>query len=91
VHFLTDEDNPAGIVATLLGALPTGSYLLASHVTPEHDPAGVSGLERAYRQGGVPAQARTAGLARRDRAQALLRIPPAARRMTSAKPGAGRG
>jgi hypothetical protein len=60
LHFLTDADNPAAHVATLLDALPPGSYLVASHVTPEHDPAGVAGLERAYRQGGVPAQARTA-------------------------------
>ena len=48
------------MVATLLGALAPGSYLLASHVTPEHDPAGVGGLERTYRQAGIPAQARTA-------------------------------
>ena len=59
LHFLTDEDDPAGIVATLLGALPAGSYLVASHVTPEHDPEGVGGLVRAYRQGGVPARVRT--------------------------------
>jgi SAM-dependent methyltransferase len=60
LHFLTDDDDPAGKVATLLDALPHGSYLVASHVTPEHDPAGVGGLERSYRQGGIPAQARTA-------------------------------
>jgi S-adenosyl methyltransferase len=60
LHFLVDADDPAAIVGTLLGALPAGSYLVASHVTPEHDPAGVGGLERAYRQGGIPAQARTA-------------------------------
>jgi hypothetical protein len=48
------------VVATLLGALAPGSYLVASHVTPEHDPAGVGGLERTYRQAGIPAQARTA-------------------------------
>jgi hypothetical protein len=59
LHFLTDEDSPAALVATLLDALPAGSYLVASHVTPEHDPAGVSGLVRAYRQGGVAVQART--------------------------------
>jgi S-adenosyl methyltransferase len=47
-------------VATLLGALAPGSYLVASHVTPEHDPAGVGGLVRTYRQAGIPAQARTA-------------------------------
>ena len=60
LHFLPDADNPARVVAALLDALPAGSYLVASHVTPEHDPEGVGGLERAYRQGGVPAQARTA-------------------------------
>jgi hypothetical protein len=47
-------------VDTLLDALPAGSHLTASHVTPEHDPVGVGGLERAYREGGIPAQARTA-------------------------------
>ncbi len=60
LHFLTDADDPARLVATLLGALAPGSYLVASHVTPEHDREGVSGLERTYRQGGIPAQARTA-------------------------------
>ena len=60
LHFLVDADNPAGIVATLLGALPPGSYLVASHVTPEHDPDGVGGLVRTYRQGGIPAQVRSA-------------------------------
>jgi SAM-dependent methyltransferase len=60
LHFLTDADDPARLVATLLGALAPGSYLVASHVTPEHDPAGVGGLERTYRQAGIPAQARTA-------------------------------
>ena len=59
LHFLTDEDDPRGIVRTLVDALPSGSYLVASHVTPEHDPAGVHGLEETYRAGGVPAQART--------------------------------
>jgi hypothetical protein len=59
LHFVTDVDAPAALVATLLDALPPGSYLVASHVTPEHDPEGVAGLERTYRQGGVPAQART--------------------------------
>jgi SAM-dependent methyltransferase len=59
LHFLTDADDPAQVVATLLEALAPGSYLVASHVTPEHDPAGVGGLERTYRQAGLPAQART--------------------------------
>jgi SAM-dependent methyltransferase len=60
LHFLPDADDPAGLIAALLDALPPGSCLVASHVTPEHDPEGVGGLERTYRQGGIPAQARTA-------------------------------
>lgn len=58
LHFLVDEDGPAEIVRTLMDALPSGSYLVSSHVTPEHDPEGVHGLERTYRQGGVQAQVR---------------------------------
>ncbi len=58
LHFLTDEEDPAGIVSTLLDALPPGSYLVASHVTPEFDPEGVGGLERAYRAGGLTGRAR---------------------------------
>ena len=61
LHFLVDADEPARMVATLLDALAPGSYLVASHVTPEHDPAGVGGLERTYQQAGILAQARTAG------------------------------
>ena len=37
LHFLPDEDKPAEIVATLLDALPPGSYLVASHITGEHN------------------------------------------------------
>jgi hypothetical protein len=59
LHFVTDEENPAGIVRTLVDALPSGSYFVASHVTPEYDPEGVHGLENSYRAGGVPCQART--------------------------------
>jgi hypothetical protein len=55
-----DEAQPRQIVDTLLDALPPGSYLVASHVTPEHDPEGVGGLERTYQAAGLPAQARTA-------------------------------
>jgi hypothetical protein len=67
LHFLPDSEHPGDIVRTLMDALPAGSYLVASHVTPEHDPEGVQGLERTYRAGGVDCQARTsddfAGLA----------------------------
>jgi hypothetical protein len=58
LHFLPDDEDPAGIVRTLVDALPSGSYLVASHVTPEFDPEGVYGLEHSYRAGGVRAQVR---------------------------------
>jgi SAM-dependent methyltransferase len=60
LHFVTDDDRPGPVVSTLLDALPPGSFLVASHVTPEHDPAGVGGLEAAYQAGGVPTRSRTA-------------------------------
>ncbi len=33
VHFVTDEENPADILATLRDAMPPGSYLALSHAT----------------------------------------------------------
>jgi hypothetical protein len=54
LHFIADEDRPAEIVATLRDALPSGSYLVASHVTAEHNEAGSATGQRAYRTGGVP-------------------------------------
>ncbi|MFD0854845.1 SAM-dependent methyltransferase, partial [Actinomadura adrarensis] len=38
LHFVLDEDEPARIVRDFVAALPPGSYVLATHVTPEHDP-----------------------------------------------------
>jgi hypothetical protein len=57
--FIPDEDDPAAIVAELLSALAPGSYLVASHITSEHDPESMEGLMRAYRAGGVSVQTRT--------------------------------
>jgi hypothetical protein len=58
LHFLPDAEDPRRSIGTLLDALPSGSYLVASHVTPEHDPQGVMGLERTYQAAGVAAQSR---------------------------------
>jgi hypothetical protein len=58
LHFIPDSENPATIVRTLVDALPSGSYVVSSHVTPEHDPESVHGLEESYCTAGVPAQAR---------------------------------
>jgi len=60
LHFLREEDKPEAIMATLLDALPPGSYLAASHLTLEHDPVGVGGGQRAYHKAGLPMNARDA-------------------------------
>jgi hypothetical protein len=36
LHFIPDEDDPYGIVARLVGALPKGSYLVMSHATNDY-------------------------------------------------------
>jgi hypothetical protein len=76
LHFITDEDDPAGIVATLLAALPPGSYLVASHITSDHDSAGVGRAQRTYRASGVSAQSRTAEEFGRVFFDGLELVPP---------------
>jgi hypothetical protein len=60
LHFVQDEDDPARIVATLLDALPAGSYLAASHGATEYNPQGAAAWARTYRASGVPFQLRSA-------------------------------
>jgi len=60
LHFVPDEEQPRRIVDTLLGALPSGSYLAATHVTAEHDPDTLAGAGRAYQERGLTGQIRTA-------------------------------
>ena len=58
LHFIHDEFKPAAAIATLLDALPSGSYLAASHVTGEHLPVEGAATSRTYRSSGVPLQLR---------------------------------
>jgi hypothetical protein len=37
-------------------ALPSGSFLVASHLAGEHDRAGWEAVERGYRAAGMPAR-----------------------------------
>ncbi|SEL49046.1 S-adenosyl methyltransferase [Streptacidiphilus jiangxiensis] len=53
VHFVADEDDPYGIVRTLLDALPSGSWLVLSHATADASPDQVDRAGSAYRGGGV--------------------------------------
>jgi hypothetical protein len=58
LHLLADADNPAEIVATLLGALPSGSYLVASHLTMEHDRERTAAGQAVMRDAGITMQKR---------------------------------
>jgi hypothetical protein len=58
LHFIPDEFRPTEILKTLIDAMPPGSYLVASHITGEHDPEGPAAGARAYRAAGLPAQLR---------------------------------
>ena len=46
---------------TLLGALPPGSYLLASHISGEHAPDREAEAHRPYREAQIPLQSRDSG------------------------------
>ena len=59
LHFVPDEADPRRTIQTLLDALPSGSYLVASHVTNEHDPDMLAGAGRAYQERGLIGQIRT--------------------------------
>jgi hypothetical protein len=60
LHFLEDEDKPEAVLSALLDALPSGSYLAASHLTSEHEPDGLAAGQRLYRKAGIPMQIRDA-------------------------------
>ena len=60
LHFFPDAADPAGIVQTLLDALPSGSYLVASQTTADfNDPARAADGVQAVQRAGVPFQTRT--------------------------------
>jgi SAM-dependent methyltransferase len=59
MHHLRDSDDPRRVVATLVGALAPGSYLVLSQSTPDFDPAAMRNLAAASEQGGIPNVPRT--------------------------------
>jgi hypothetical protein len=75
LHFVTDEQDPFGIVARLRDAVPAGSYLAVSHgtsdppprpdMTPEEMAAMAARAQRLYEQAAVPIVNRTAAEVRR--------------------------
>jgi S-adenosyl methyltransferase len=43
LHFITDDEDPSGIVRVLMDAVPAGSYLVVSHVSADGDASVVAG------------------------------------------------
>src|SRR5258708_9932407 len=48
LHFLADPDDPAGVVAALVGALAPGSFVVISHLTADFAPDEVASGVAAY-------------------------------------------
>jgi hypothetical protein len=59
MHFIPDTDDPYGLAARLLDALPPGSYLALSHLTGDFDPEAWAGVAAVYRRSGVTMQVRS--------------------------------
>ncbi|TDC78624.1 SAM-dependent methyltransferase [Micromonospora sp. KC606] len=54
LHFVPDGDDPYAVVRRLLDALPSGSYLAASHATHDHLPAHIGEEAKAVARSGGP-------------------------------------
>jgi len=59
MHHLRDDNDPRRIVATLVDALASGSYLVLSQTTPDFNPEAMRGLAAVSEQGGIPNVPRT--------------------------------
>jgi hypothetical protein len=76
LHFVPDEFRPAEIIQTLVGALPSGSYVVASHLTTEHDPAATSAGQQTMRAAGMAMQKRDSGVFASLAFSGLELVPP---------------
>ncbi|MDQ0905016.1 hypothetical protein QFZ22_001001 [Streptomyces canus] len=59
MHFVTDAQDPYGIVSRLLAELPSGSALALSHCTPDFDPETWQKVTDIYTNAGTPVQFRS--------------------------------
>jgi S-adenosyl methyltransferase len=76
LHFLRDEEGPAQIMATLLDALPPGSYVVASHMALDHAPAPVAAMGRTTKASGIQTQPRNSDDFARLAFPGLELVPP---------------
>jgi hypothetical protein len=58
LHFVSDEEDPAGLIARLLARFPGGSYVAISHATPDEIPQ-VRDVERVFDEATEQAHVRT--------------------------------
>jgi S-adenosyl methyltransferase len=59
LHFITDKENPARIIAVFRDALPAGSYLALSHATADFRPAAAQTAAAVYDQATSPVTLRS--------------------------------
>jgi hypothetical protein len=76
LHHLADADQPAGIVATLVDALPSGSYVVASHLTTEHDRERTAAGQAVMRDAGMTMQKRDSDVFADLAFKGLELVPP---------------
>jgi hypothetical protein len=77
LHFMPDEYQPAAAIATLVDALPAGSYVIASHATGEHvEESTKTAATQAYRSSRVPFHPRDSDTFARLAFAGLDLVPP---------------
>jgi len=54
LHHLREADDPRRVVATLVAALPSGSYLTLTQLTADVHPETMAGVKAAVEHGGIP-------------------------------------
>ena len=54
LHFVTDEEDPPGIVRAFAAAMPSGSYLILSHATHDVKPAESAQASKMYQNASSP-------------------------------------
>ena len=60
LHFIPDADDPYGIVARLMDAVPSGSYLVIAHAARDIQPGAIAEMMRRYNElSPVPVTPRT--------------------------------
>jgi hypothetical protein len=59
LHFFDDDTDPYGIVGRLMAALPSGSYLVLSHLTADYDPARWGQFVQIMRKQGITTRMRS--------------------------------